>query len=491
VAELPIIEGFTLVEELGSGTLSSVYAAFEETTGRKVALKILRGTISPSSPFAQQLEREARVLAALCHPNIGLLYAFARTETRMHLVLEYVDGFSLATVLKKKPMVPVDAVAAIGAAVARGLAHAHERSIVHRDIKPANLLLSRRGEVKIFDFGIAQRPASAQEPVALSPVRLEDVATFGTPAYMSPEQILGENVDARSDVFSLGVVLYQLVCGARPFERGDDVDGRPAAHRIRRDPPIPLHRRAPEVPAALERIIMRAIEKLPADRFQTAEALAIQLEELIDDASGRRVETLVVRALEHAGLVRPTPMPADDAPVRSKRASLRRAIAGLGAVGAIAVVGGSVLQATSHRTGDAASAAPLELAPAASGFLRVLATPWAEVWIDGQRVDVTPFARAIPLAAGTHFVTLLHPHAPPEKRSVTLAAGETRTIDVVMAVPELAPEAVRADHAEPPPAPPGGAWSRVVDAPSAHPARGPVAGEDTKRTPGAEREKKR
>jgi serine/threonine protein kinase len=102
VAELPIIEGFTLVEELGSGTLSSVYAAFEETTGRKVAVKILRGTISPSSPFAQQLEREARVLAALCHPNIGLLYAFARTEVRMYLVLEYVDGFSLAMVLKKK-----------------------------------------------------------------------------------------------------------------------------------------------------------------------------------------------------------------------------------------------------------------------------------------------------------------------------------------------------------------------------------------------------
>src|SRR4029077_6180484 len=115
--------------------------------------------------------------------------------------------------------------------------------------------------------------------------------------------ILGESVDARSDLFSLGVVLYQLVCGARPFERGDETGRRPAAHRIRRDPAIPLHRRAPDVPPALERIVMRAIEKLPADRFQTAEALAEQLEELMLSRSGQRSGTLVVHALEQAGLV--------------------------------------------------------------------------------------------------------------------------------------------------------------------------------------------
>jgi eukaryotic-like serine/threonine-protein kinase len=451
VADLPIIEGFSLVEELGSGTLSSVYAAIEEPPGRKVALKVLRGTIAPSSPFAQQLEREARVLAALCHPNIGLLHAFSRSETRMYLVLEFVDGFSLAAVLKKKPTMPVDSVAAIGTAVARGLAYAHERSIVHRDIKPANILLSRRGEVKIFDFGIAQRPTRAQDPIALATVRLEDVATFGTPAYMSPEQILGENVDARSDIFSLGVVLYQLVCGARPFERGDESEGRPAAHRIRRDPPIPLHRRAPEVPAALERIVMRALEKLPADRFQSAAAMADQLEELAASRTGLHGDVLVARALEHAGLVKPAETASAEAPVRAKQAPARRAIGGLAACGAGIVLCGVALQTTAHGRGEAASAAPLELAPsAASGYVRVLATPWAEVWIDGQRIDVTPFARAIPLPAGTHFVTLVHPHAPAEKRTVTVAAGETRTIDVVMAVPELAPDPNAAVHAEPP-----------------------------------------
>jgi serine/threonine-protein kinase len=357
----------------------------------------------------------------------------------MHLVLEFVDGFSLATLVKKRPNVRPDCVAAIGAAVAHGLAHAHARGIVHRDIKPANILVSRRGEVKIFDFGIAQRAHAYDEPVALSPIRLEDAAAFGTPAYMSPEQILGESVDARSDVFSLGVVLYQLVCGARPFERGDETDRRPAAHRIRREPPIPLHRRAPDVPFALERIIMRAIEKLPLDRLQTAASMAQGLEELATSRAGIRGEQLVVQALEHAGLVTAPDAVSAAVPSRQKRASVRRSIGGLAFLGGLAVVGGTLLQTTARHEGEAAGAHPLELVPPAPGYLRVLATPWAEVWVDGQRLDVTPFARAIPLPAGTHYVTLIHPSAPVEKRTVAIVSGETRTIDAVMAVPELAP----------------------------------------------------
>jgi eukaryotic-like serine/threonine-protein kinase len=455
VAELPNIEGYRVIEELGSGSLSSVYKAVEEPLGRPVALKVLRATIPPSSPLAAPLDREARVLAELSHPNIGLLYAFLKTDTRMHLVLEFVDGFSLAALLKKGPRVPPGSVAAIGAAVARGLAHAHARGIVHRDIKPANVLLSRRGEVKIFDFGIAHlspvsssAPPSAQEPVGLAPLRLEDIAAFGSPAYMSPEQILGEGVDARSDIFSLGVVLYQLLCGARPFERSDETERLPTAHRIRRDPPIPLHRRAPEVPLALERVVMRAIEKLPADRFPSAQAMAERLEELAAAPSGLagRVHdgALIVGALAHAGLVPPEAARVSGAPGRRQGASLRRAVAGIAALGVAAIAGGGALQATSHREGQTAGARPLELAPASPGSLHVLATPWAEVWVDGQLVDVTPFARGIPLPAGTHYVTLVHPSAPVEKRTITLAPGETRTVDVVMAVAALAPSAAPA-----------------------------------------------
>jgi serine/threonine protein kinase len=397
VADLPTIEGFSILEELGSGSLSSVYAAIEEPLGRTVALKVLKSTIPPSSPFAVQLEREARVLAELCHPNIGSLHAFSKTQTRMHLVLEFVDGFSLATLLKKRATMPPESVAAIGAAVSRGLSHAHDRGIIHRDVKPATILVSRRGEVKVFDFGIAQRTRGARESaplIALSSLRLEDVVAFGTPAYMSPEQILGETLDGRSDIFSLGVVLYQLVCGARPFERGDEAEGRPAAHRIRRDPPIPLHRRAPDVPPALERIIMRAIEKLPGDRYPTTEALAVDLEELSSPGSGLHGDRLVMRALENAGLVTPPEAGPKAAPRRRRRSSLRPALLGLFVLGGAAIGVGVLLQAKASRKGESEAGMPLELAPASPGFVRVLATPWAEVWIDGQRVDVTPFARA-------------------------------------------------------------------------------------------------
>jgi eukaryotic-like serine/threonine-protein kinase len=454
VAELPTIEGFRLLEELGSGALSTVYKAIDEPLGRTVALKVLKNTIAPGSPFAAQLEREARVLATLSHPNIGVLHSFAKSATSMHLALEFVDGFSLAAIAKKKPTLAPEVVAVIGAAVARGLAHAHERGVVHRDVKPANILVSKRGEVKVFDFGIAQR-ASRPDDDALSPLRLENIAAFGTPAYMAPEQILGEGVDARSDLFSLGVVLYQLLCGARPFERGDDGDQRPAAHRIRRDPPIPLHRRAPDVPPSLERIVMRAIQKLPADRFPTAEAMAEPLEELATSRSGLRGRGLLVHALEGAGLVSASEIEDGAAPPRRKRATARPAIAGLALLGLAGVLGGALLQTTAHREGEAAGSRPLDLLPPAAGYLRVLATPWAEVWIDGQRIDVTPFARAIALPEGTHYVTLVHPSAPVEKRTVAIVRGETRTIDAVMSVPEVAPaedagtEEASADRANP------------------------------------------
>jgi serine/threonine-protein kinase len=200
-----------------------------------------------------------------------------------------------------------------------------------------------------------------------------------------------------------------------------------------------LHRRAPEVPAALERIVMRTIQKLPANRFQTADALAAELEKLSSSHAGLRGDRRVVRALEHAGLVRPSDAPSTTAAPLRRRSRTSHAVAGLAVLGATALLGGGLLQATARRRADADGAMPLELVPSSPGYVRVLATPWAEVWIDGQRVDVTPFARSIPLPAGTHYVTLLHPRAPAEKRTISVLPGETRMIDVVMAVPELGP----------------------------------------------------
>lgn len=455
----PTFERFRIVGEIGAGAMSTVYKAVEEPLGRWVALKVLKSTISPSSPFAAPLEREALILADLSHTNISVLHGFVKDERRMYLVLEYVDGFSLADVLAKVTALEPEVVAAIGIEVLRGLAYAHERGVVHRDVKPANILLSRRGDVKLADFGIAQQrrlpDALASARATAEPVTpLGDTPASGTPAYMSPEQILGETVDARSDVFSLGVVLYQCLSGARPFEKeGVEKDRMSAMQRIRQGPPVPLHRRAPAVPRALERIVMRAVEKLPVDRFASAADMESALADFVASRTSAPSSALVRRALVKAGLDAEKDAP--DVVVDSAheaRRSIRSAVLGLAALGAVAMALGGIIQYTG-RTGAhrvAAGTRPLELLPARAGGLRVLATPWAEVWVDGELVDTTPFARPIPLAAGTHYVTLKHPSAPPEKRTVTIVAGETITLDVTMdvAAPAAAPAPADAGPAD-------------------------------------------
>ncbi len=417
-----------VLAELGSGSLSTVYLAVQEPLGREVAVKALKGSISTSSSFATHLMREARLLSELCHPNIAMLYELMKTDQELYLVLEYVAGPSLAELLSRRPKLPPEAAAIIGAAIARGLEHAHDHGIVHRDVKPGNVLVSLRGEVKLIDFGIAQRTRKALEA---EPAELESHA-FGTPAYMSPEQILGDTADARSDLFSLGVVLYQMLTGSRPFEGEDEKDARASTQRIRRAPATPLRARAPEVPRPLERIVMRLLEKLPADRFASATAVAVELEELTALRLRGSPRGVVARTLREAGFAK-TQAPSGEV-TEAVEPPLRpiylgfAAILAVGASAAVAVQLGDVQDRETAHAGEA----PLELVPSDHASLRVLATPWAEVSIDGEHVDTTPFARPIPLAPGRHFVTLTHPDAPPEQRSIKLGPGETLLLDVTM-----------------------------------------------------------
>jgi serine/threonine-protein kinase len=426
---------YVVRRELGSGALSTVYQAVHDTLSRKVAIKALKPTVSPTSSFAAPLEREARVLAELSHPNIVGLFDFVKTESQMYLVLEYIRGFSLADVLAKKPRLRPEVVAGIGVEVARALAHAHERAVVHRDVKPANVLLTRDGGVKLVDFGIAQRARlpTGDEPLGSGSQGEVAEQTFGTPAYMAPEQILGDEVDARSDVFSLGVVLYQLLSGARPFDRSE---GQESLQRMRREPAVPLRTRAPDVPRDLERIVMRAIEKLPADRWPTARVMASELEAVLRARSAPATTELVLGALAAAGLLpsdAPRPrgpeLPPPPLPWHLRPSSflpLTALLAGL-----------ALAHVVSARTAGVATTSvegPLLAARAPHGDVRVLVTPWAEVAVDGQPYDVTPLGKAVALAPGVHFVTLTHPSAPSVTRRIVVAAGETQTIDVTMDV---------------------------------------------------------
>jgi serine/threonine protein kinase len=441
---------YRVVEAIGSGAISTVYRAVQEPLGRIVALKALKTQISPTSSFGEQLDREAKILRDLAHPNVVLLLDVARTASgRPFLVLENVEGPSLHQLLAKKRVLGVDAALAIGCGICAALEHVHERGVVHRDVKPSNVLLTNGGVVKMIDFGIAQRArtptlsdtfgAEGITPSGrIAPEAVKDA--FGTPAYMSPEQILGDFVDARSDLFSLGVVLYQMLSGSRPFEADTPPKGaaadRSAAQRIRRDVPAALRERAPHVPRAVERIVMRLLEKAPSERYGNAsdvlERLQRELRTLTrDDPTSVTRSTLVAtgfatgeKRIEGAGTT-------------SARRPLgaTRIVAGHVLVlfafilGVFAIEGGSFA-----RGGTDAGKRPLELMPGEAGGLRVLATPWAHVRVDGQQVETTPFARPIPLAPGKHWITLTHPEARPVEREISVATGEVVTLDVTMSV---------------------------------------------------------
>jgi serine/threonine-protein kinase len=444
---------YRVVEALGSGAISTIYRAVQEPLGRIVAIKALKTQISPTSSFGEQLDREAKILRDLAHPNVVLLLDSARTQAgRPFLVLENVDGPSLEQLLAKKRTMSVDAALAVASGICAALEHIHERGVVHRDIKPGNVLLGTGGVVKIIDFGIAQRARTASVSDAfgtegitpsgrMAPEGVKDA--FGTPAYMSPEQILGDFVDGRSDLFSVGVVLYQMLSGSRPFEapakestRPPSTTDRGSAQRIRRDTPAPLRDRAPNVPRSVERIVMRLLEKSPSERYASATEVLERLQRELRALTRDDPAAVIRAALVRAGFA-----------TKEKRtegatsASLRRPIGPLRAIAGHAVVLGAFLVGVLAIEGGSLAHGslepgmkPLELVPAEAGGLRVLATPWAYVRVDGQQVETTPFARPIPLSAGKHWVTLTHPDAPPIEREVLVTANETVTLDVTMVV---------------------------------------------------------
>jgi eukaryotic-like serine/threonine-protein kinase len=437
------IGSFRVEETLGTGALATIYRAVQEPVGRVVALKALKTQIAPGSSFAEQLEREAKVLADLVHPNVVLLLDSGRTPAgRPYLVLEHVDGPSLERVLAKKKKLSVDTALAIGAGVCAGLEHAHARGVIHRDVKPSNLLLASTGVVKLIDFGIAQRARSPSisdtlgaEGITpsgrLAPEQLKDA--FGTPAYMSPEQILGDFVDGRSDLFSLGVVLYQMLTGVRPFEGGG------GGRSMRRDTPRPVRDLAPQVPRATERMVMRLLEKSPNDRYPNASMVLERLQAQLRAQTREDPNAIVRGALVETGFLtreKRTGSLADAGALpRAANRGLVRAIIGFAVIGAAFAVSIIAIEGTSWSSSDRrAGERPLELVPEQGGGLRVVATPWAYVKVDGQQVETTPFARPIPLPPGKHFVTLSHPDAPSIEREVVIAPGEISSLDVTLDV---------------------------------------------------------
>ena len=271
---------YEILGSLGAGGMGEVFRARDTRLGRDVAVKVLPASFASDAERLHRFEQEARAVAALDHPNVLVVHDVGAHEGQPWIVTEILDGESLRERLREGRLPPRKAVE-IAIQVARGLSAAHEKGIVHRDLKPDNVFLTRDGRAKVLDFGLARiDPLSLDRDGETQAAPKETTSPgmlLGTVAYMSPEQARGRPADARSDVFALGAVLYEMLAGKRPFAGATPADTLSAI--LREDPP-PIETGSGAFPSTLDRVVRRCLEKEPSERFQTARDVGFALEAL-------------------------------------------------------------------------------------------------------------------------------------------------------------------------------------------------------------------
>jgi Tol biopolymer transport system component len=268
---------------IGKGGMGEVYRARDTRLDRTVAIKVLPAEFSAQEERLRRFEQEAQVLGALSHPNLLAIHDVGAQDGTHFLVSELLEGESLRQRLEEGAL-PVRKAMDLGVQIAKGLAAAHQKGIVHRDIKPDNIFLTRDGRAKILDFGLAKQAGTGGngENATITAVATEPGMVLGTAGYMSPEQVRGKPADARSDIFSFGAILYEMVAGLRAFQGDSSVETMSAI--LKQDPPAI----SGNVPPAIERVIRRCLEKAPDERFQSARDLSFALEALAVSSTSSR-----------------------------------------------------------------------------------------------------------------------------------------------------------------------------------------------------------
>jgi len=314
---------YEILGVLGAGGMGKVYRVRNVISDRVEAMKILLGNLAGQKELADRFLREIKLLASLDHPNIAKLNTALTLNNQLVMLMEYVDGVTLASRLEKGPIPPADAVN-YSEQLLSALSYAHKLNVIHRDVKPGNMMLTSQGVVKLMDFGIA-RPNNEVGMTLTG-------TTLGSLNYMSPEQVKGESVDARSDLYSFGVSLYEMVTGQLPFRGNSNYSVMSAHLQEVPQPPVTLR---PDLPKGLSEVIIMAMAKNPNDRFQSADAFANALRTVIPGATATRPATApaapAVSAVRPAATVpmQAPPVAAPPPPTSSSHRGLYMALGGL------------------------------------------------------------------------------------------------------------------------------------------------------------------
>ncbi len=459
---------YTLFETVSERAFSATFRAEHRALHRRVLVRAIKPTITAESPFSIEIDREATVLARLDHEAIPRLLDFARTKESVYLVLEDARGAKLPGIVAavrelasrgdqeprdaeaegaREPEaghegsgtgMPPDQAAALVLSIARGLGHAHERGVVHRGLDASVIEIAPGGRVLIADFRTADAPGLedlAKLPPAPEPIEPGEHAGGQPTATPAPEQVLDEAVGPRADVWAAGALFHELLAGAGPF---DGEDPRLVAQRLRTAAPAPL----PEgTPRSYAQIVARCLSRAPEDRFDGGASLAAALEEALADRTALPVRVLVSRLLAASRQGEAIEPPLHPSRYERKSGSrgpdVARAARSLGAVFAFVALGGGAIQALKDEVaavpGGAGVSEPAGGVPGKDrGLVRVVAHPWADVYVDGELFDVTPIGRPIPVVPGRHFLTFRHPQAMDEQRPIRVAPGQTVFLDVTM-----------------------------------------------------------